>query len=173
MSECPDRSGPDNPIDPTAAAIIRRKARRMVGRAGLRPQDREDIEHDLVLRVLVQRHRFDDGRGTWPAFVWRVVERAGDNILRSRRRAKRAGRPAESLTAGSATADPAESSARAADLARALAALPPELRAVAVLLTTHTAAAAARALGLSRSTVYARLQRIRARPEWAGLAEYL
>lgn len=160
---------PDNPIDPVVAGIIRAKANRMVGRAGLRPQDRADLEQELALRLLERRHRFDAARGPWPAFARRVVENAGTNALRFRARAKRASGPTEPLTEGVPAPDDAEARARAADLGRALNALPAELRAVAELLTTHTVTAAARALGVSRSTVYARLRAIRDRPEWAAL----
>lgn len=171
MSASTTRPEPDNPIDPTTAAIIRGKANRMVGRAGLRPQDREDIEHELVLRVLAQRSRFTPARGAWPAFVCRLVERAGDNLLRFRGRAKRAAGPTEPLTERVAAADGEATHAPSADLARAVEALPPELRAVAELMTTHTVTEAARALDISRATVYARLRAIRARPEWAALGD--
>ncbi|MBP3954870.1 hypothetical protein J8F10_06185 [Gemmata sp. G18] len=162
MSNSHSRPDPANPIDPTVAAIIRGKADRMVGGAGLRPQDREDIEHELVLRVLAQRDRFTEGRGTWPAFVWCVVERAGNNVLRARRRVKRAGAPGALPASAACRGDP-DDLARAIDLADALAALPPDLRDLAHRLVTDTVADIARAWGLSRTTVHARVEELRAR----------
>ena len=173
MTDPDSRLDPDHPIDPVVAAIIRRKANRMVGRAGLRSQDRADLEQELVLRLLERQHRFAAARGTWPAFVRRVVENAGTNVLRFRGRYKRTAGPTEPLTEKVPAPDHAASRARAADLSAALAALPPELRAVAELMAAHTVTAAARALGVSRSTVYARLQQIRDRPEWAALGDNL
>ncbi len=172
LSDDHTRPGSDDPIGPAVARIIRYKANRMIGRAGFRPQDREDLEHDLVLRVLEQRHRFAPGRGTWPAFVWRVVERAGDNVLRSRGRTKRATRPTKPVPESAPAPDRAEEGARTADLARALEALPDDLRATVELVRAHGVAGAARVLGISRPAVYARLRRVRARPAWAGLEIY-
>ena len=59
--------------------------------------------------------------------------------------------------------------ALAADVAAAVAALPPDLRAAAEALKTDTVAAAARALGVSRAAMYARVREIRSWFERAGL----
>ena len=157
----------ETPIDPTVAAIIRRKANRMVGRSGLCPQDRDDLEQQLTLHVLERRARFQADRGTWPAFVQRLVERAGENIVRARRAAKRRTGPLEPLTAAVPGAgDEAEGRARA--VAAAIPTLPDDLRVVAELLLTETVAGAARVLGVSRATVYARLREIRVRTAFAA-----
>ncbi|MBP3954763.1 sigma-70 family RNA polymerase sigma factor [Gemmata sp. G18] len=137
MSDDHTRPGSDDPIDPIIARIIRHKANRMIGRAGLQPQDREDLEHDLVVRVLEQRERFAPARGTWAAFVWRVVERAGDNVLRARGRTKRAPRPAKPEPESASAPDRAEQAARTADLARALGTLPDDLRATVEHVLVH------------------------------------
>ncbi|AMV25157.1 RNA polymerase sigma factor [Gemmata sp. SH-PL17] len=172
MSDDHTRPGSDDPIGPAVARIIRYKANRMIGRAGLRPQDREDLEHDLVVRVLEQRHQFAPARGTWPAFVWRVVERAGDNVLRARGRTKRAARLTKPVPESAPAPDRTEGAARTADLARALEALSDDLRATVEHVLVHGVAGAARVLGISRPAVYARLRKVRARPAWAGLEIY-
>ena len=162
MSESQKRPAPAEAIDPTVAAIVRRKACRLVGRAGLRPQDREDIEQQLVLHILEQLEQFDPARGTWPAFVQRLVERFGKNLIRSLRAQKRT----SGLLAPLPEAGPADAPVpEGLDLTEALARLPEDLRAVAELLVTRTVAGAARALGVSRSTVHARVRELRSRRE--------
>jgi DNA-directed RNA polymerase specialized sigma24 family protein len=168
LSDLHQGPDPDNPIDPTIAAIVRRKACRLVGRAGLQAQDREDIEQQLVVHILEQLDRFDPARGEWPAFVQRLVERFGRNLVRSLRAAKRRGPPLAPLPDEGPGRDPAATAA-ALDLAAALAKLPEDLRAVAELLTTETVSDAARILGHARSTVHARIRELRSRSELKAL----
>src|SRR5206468_12873391 len=89
VSDSPNRAERENPIDEAVAAIIRSKANRLIGRAGLRAQDREDLEQELARHVLERRGRFKARRGTWPAFVQGLVDRYGENLIRARRAAKR------------------------------------------------------------------------------------
>jgi DNA-directed RNA polymerase specialized sigma24 family protein len=167
LSDSPGGLNPNNPIDPTVAAIIRSKASRLVGRAGLRVQDRDDLVQQLTLHVLERQSRFDSARGTWAAFVWRLVEWHGENLIRARRAAKRDGGPLVLLS----DAVPApDEDGTAQTVHAALAALSEELRDVAVqVLTTGSVAGAARALGVSRATVTARLREIRERIEFREL----
>jgi DNA-directed RNA polymerase specialized sigma24 family protein len=164
LFDSPDRLVPANPIDPTVAAIVRHKACRLVGRAGLRPQDREDIEQQLVLHILEQLEQFDPARGTWPAFVQRLVERFGKNLIRSLRAGKRDSGPLAPLPE-EGPAGPENPPAPDLDRAEALAQLPEDLRAVVELLVTESVKGAARELGVSRSTVHARVRELRSRRE--------
>lgn len=165
MSDSPKGPDPNNPIDEAVAALIKRKAARMVGRAGLRVQDREDLEQQLAQHVLERRGSYNPRRGTWSAFVRRVVERHGENLIRARRAAKRYGG-----ALGSPTDEPIghgdDAEVHARTVAAALATLPAELRRVAELVMAGTVTGAARTLGISRSTVYARLREISTRPEF-------
>ena len=165
MSEPQKRPDPARAIDPTVAAIVRRKACRLVGRAGLQPQDREDIEQQLVLHILEQLERFDPARGTWPAFVQCLVERFGKNLVRSLRAAKRDSGPLAALPEEGPPGPGQPLAAETLELTEALAHLPEDLRAVAELLLTRTVAGTARALGVSRSTVHARVRELRSRRE--------
>lgn len=170
MSDAPRGLDPANPIDPAVAAVIRRKASRLVGRAGLRVQDREDVEQQLTLRVLEREGAFDPRRGTWRAFVRRVVDRHGENLVRARRAAKRYAGPLEPLTEEAAAGDGGvDARVLAGDVAVAIAALPDGLRRVAELVRAGTVADAARALGIARATVYARLREIGSRPRFQKL----
>jgi RNA polymerase sigma-70 factor (ECF subfamily) len=164
LSDSPTRPESASAIDPTVAAIVRRKACRLVGRAGLRPQDREDLEQQLVLHILEQLKRFDPALGTWPAFVQRLVERFGLNLVRSLRARKRNSGPLAPLPE---EGHPGPEKPPVPDLDRteALAQLPEDLRAVAELLVTESVTGAARELGVSRSTVHARVRELRSRRE--------
>ncbi|MBP3954802.1 sigma-70 family RNA polymerase sigma factor [Gemmata sp. G18] len=165
MSDSHRRPDPDNPIDPTVAGIIRRKAARLVGSAGPYVSDREDVEQELVLHVLERVRRFDPDRGTWPAFVQCLVERFGHNWARARRAAKRAGGPLDLLPRDVPEHRPRAEPGAGLDLAEALARLPEELRDIAELLTTETVAGAARTRGVSRSAMYVWVYELRDRPE--------
>ncbi len=165
MSDTPDRPEPASAIDPTVAAIVRRKARRLVGRAGLRPQDRADLEQQLVLHILEQFQQFDPARGTWPAFVQHLVQRFGQNLLRSLWAHKRASGPLAPLPEDGPPDAEEPAPPEALDLTEALARLPEDLRAVAELLTTRTIADTARELGASRATIHARVRELRSRRE--------
>lgn len=167
MSDSVTSPKPNDPLDPASAAIIKSKARRLVGRSGLRAQDRADLEQELSLHVFQKRPRFNPRRGSWTAFVRRVVERYGENLVRARRTAKRYGGPTDPLTDAVPARD--ENDARARAVLEAVAGLPAELREVAELVLSGSVAAAARELGVSRSTVYARLREIRFRTEFAEL----
>jgi RNA polymerase sigma factor (sigma-70 family) len=172
LSVAQTEPNPTTPIDPATAALIRRKAARMVGRAGLRVQDREDLEQELALHILEREGAFDVRRGSWHAFARHVVDRHGENIVRSRRAKKRYGGPEERLTE-EIPAPPTEAEVPVHVVATALATLPEKLRRVAELVMEGTVTAAAKALGISRSTVYARLREIRDRSEFQKLAENL
>jgi RNA polymerase sigma-70 factor, ECF subfamily len=163
-----DRS-PTDPIDPTVAQIIRRKALSLVRGFGFHAQDLEDLEQRLALHVLERRARFDPHRGTWPAFVYGLLERFGATLARSQRRAARRG--LRGPVPENVPARGEESNARSRAVCAALAALPEDLRAVAELVMGGTVVGAARALGRSRSTVYARLRELRAQTEFRELGD--
>lgn len=77
--------------------IIKRKVRQMIGRASFRHQDREDLEQELLLRLLQALESFDPVMGHRKCFVTAVVERSVCNILRDARAKKRDGRGVCSL----------------------------------------------------------------------------
>lgn len=84
-------------IDRFTRGIIRRKVRQLIGRAGFRRQDSEDIEHDFILRVLQSLPSFDPSKAHRNAFITAVVERYAANILRNKQAAKRDHRRISSL----------------------------------------------------------------------------
>jgi len=179
-------------FDPRTAQLIRRKARRLVGQAGLRLQDRDDIEQELTLELLARRDRYDPARGAWPAFAHAVLERTGSNLVRYRRAAKRDVQRLEPLddehppavddeTVDFAAEVPVKNHAGDShdetvdldlDLAAVIAMLPAKYRTVVKLVLKRGVQGAARVLGVNRSTVYARLHELRVRAEVAPLANY-
>jgi DNA-directed RNA polymerase specialized sigma24 family protein len=78
-------------LDRFTWGIIRRKARQMVGHAGIKKQDRDDVVQELMLRLLQSLRLFDAAQADRKSFVTAVVERNAAKILRDRRAKKRDG----------------------------------------------------------------------------------
>ncbi len=72
-----------------ARPMIRRTAARLIGRAGIKRQDREDMEHDIIEDVLRRVRSFDATRANLNTFIRRVVEHRFTTILRDLRAQKR------------------------------------------------------------------------------------
>jgi RNA polymerase sigma factor (sigma-70 family) len=159
---------------------IRRQARQLIGKAGFRPADREDIEQELALRVWRSFPNFNPEAGCSAAFVATVLGRAANSLLRLRNSRKRGnGRQHRSLAIGhKSMADgfacdamshsicSSESSHEdkvdlAHDVAAVMAQLPAQLRKLAERLKHDNIASIARHDSVSRSTIYARLAELR------------
>jgi RNA polymerase sigma-70 factor (ECF subfamily) len=178
--------------------IVKKKAIRMVGRPGIRHQDRPDIEQQLLLRLVEKAAAFDPKRSHSNAFVTMVIEQATANIVRDQRAPKRdptricslnapVGNEDDRLTELIDTVGQREHDARhqrrsrpeqeqaelANDVHAVIAALPGRLRQLAEQLQTMTVAEIAREAGIARSTINDRVSELRRRFEKAGLREYL
>lgn len=169
-------------LDRFARGIIRRKVRLLIGRAGFTAQDREDLEQDLVLRLLQSLDLFDPEQAHPNVFITTVIERAVAMILRERRAKKRDSGVVHSLdrikeASSTEPADPRrgdeEASDLASDLVEVLARLPEELRILAERLKSQSLSQAARDLGVPRTTLQRRVQRLRQCFEDADLRIYL
>jgi len=171
-------------LDRFAQGIIRRKVRLLVSRAGFTKQDRQDLEQELVLRLLQSLDLFDPEQAHPNVFITTVIERAVAMILRERRAKKRNSGVVRSLDEtqmkdGSSfePADPRPSDEEAVDLAtdvaEALARLPQELRDLAERRKRQSLSQAARDLGVPRTTLQRRVQRLRQPFEDAGLGIYV
>jgi RNA polymerase sigma-70 factor (ECF subfamily) len=170
-------------LDRFCWGIIRRKARQMVGRAGIKEQDHEDLVQELMLRLLRSLRLFDAAQADRKSFVTAVVERNAAKILRDRRAKKRNGGRVESLDVLLENLDEeppdlavddhaAEQADLAIDVADLLARLPAELRDLAERLKTQTLSQVARDMGIPRSTLQRRVSRLRRHFEEAGLRNY-
>lgn len=182
-------------VTDSARSLIRLKARQLSRKVGFTESDREDLEQDLLLRLLEKAHLFAPNRGTASTLADRVVNSHVREIMRNRKRQKRApGFTAQSLDAttespggnavsqtesltigdlmrrvGSIPTDHQEHVETAEALDHALANMPDELRDFCRGLKTSTEGGIARELGISRRQVRNLINRVREHFEQAGL----
>jgi RNA polymerase sigma factor (sigma-70 family) len=173
-------------------SMIRRTARQMVGRVGFTAQDRQDLEQELLLRLLQSIAQFDPAQSHFNAYATAVINRQVAMILRQRRAKKRGTRPLQSLDAlcgtdhshfeppeGSRPGDqtaPLGAEGRldlALDLEALLPSLPPDLRDLASRLMVGSASQVARDLSIARTSMLRQVEHLRRRFEAAGLRAYL
>jgi RNA polymerase sigma-70 factor (ECF subfamily) len=186
-------------LDEYSVRLIRRKAQQLVGRAGFVEADRHDLEQEFAVDLLRRMPRFDPNRAKRETFISRILEHRVATLVESQKAGVRdyrcnAGSLDEAAQGdgGDASDSPpvlddpeyrretAAASRRSEDLRalrvdlhRALANLPVELRSLCARLGNSTVSEVAREQGVSRSSVYEAIGRIRARLERAGLAAYL
>jgi RNA polymerase sigma-70 factor (ECF subfamily) len=187
---------PANDIDPFVRELVRRKARQIIGRAGLTAQDREDVEQELLLRAIRRLSGRDPQQAHAPAFIITVIKHLAANLLRDRG-ARRPPCSTQSLATPLLTPEgptdlaaamgrrelearlgvhgrsDAELAQLVADAADVLAGLPAELRELAERLKTQSVADIARDMGVPRMTLYQKVRLLRMRFERAGLKDYL
>lgn len=186
------------PIDRSAEGIIRRKARRLIGKAGLTEADYDDLVQEFILKVLESWPAFDLAKGPRHQFVKTLVERHAANLLRRRSAAMRHYRRTRSLHTRVRAEDgraielgqtlahdvhdrrlrrqPRDGRERmdlAIDLAEAEAGLPDGQRDLAERLRAQPLAEVARRRGVPRSSLNEVRRRLRRRLEKAGLRDYL
>lgn len=186
-------------LDPGIARHIRCTAASMVGKAGLTQQDREDLEQELTAHLLSRISQFNPGRSGLNTFVTRLLDNAAASYIVARKREKRDWRregrsldeevkndegelkpllellELEQGLRGESLAHEVqrEREALRIDLERAIATLPVREQRVCRLLMRHDARRAAALAGMSRSTLYQLLIKLRAAFESAGLKVYL
>lgn len=158
--------------DSELAALVHRKARTLLGRAGYTHQDLPDLEQSLAVELLMRLPAYDPTRADRPQFLRMIVYRAAAKLLRDRRAAKRSGRSRQT-GATDLPAPPENDPALSLDLAEAIAALPLHLRELAIPLRVETITHAARSLGIARSTAQVRRHMIRQHWESRGLQKYI
>jgi len=188
----------DRDIDPFARALIRKKAKQLVGRAGYRHQDREDIEQELALQFVRRLPSFDPGQGHFNVFATVVIERSVASILRHRLAKKRDDRHVMSLSAkidsgeeGLAelveTIGQRELDARRGqhprfaeelaqlkfDMVETIATLSAKDRELPERLKSRNVSEISRDIGVPRSTLDERVRRLRRRFEQAGMKDYI
>ena len=140
-----------------AAARVRQYAVRLAGGSPVRRQERPDHEQDLALRLVRAGRQFTAARGTASAFAAAVLDRAAADLARRRAARKRA--PAAPLTHD--PVDPRHDAVLSFELIDALDRLSEDLRDLADRLMWQTVAAAARDLGVPRSTLQRRVHHLR------------
>jgi RNA polymerase sigma-70 factor (ECF subfamily) len=193
------RTNRSTTIDPSTRAFILRKVRQLVGRFGFTRSDREDLEQELLLRLLDRLHLFDPNQGTNAAFDVMVIERSVANIVRERKAAKRDFRRVTSLNViieelgdegtsemvdtigqreldariGRTSRSQEELTQLITDVAEVIGRLPEELRVLAEQLKSTSKAGIARDRGIPRTTLYGDIGKLRERFEDANLKDYV
>lgn len=143
---------------PEVQDLAGRKANAFVRRFGLSPDEREDVESQLVLRFLVRWRSYDGAKASVRTFASRVMDSELASMLRYRLAASR---QAQELPT-EAPSPMLEALGRfRIDFERALAPLPPVVRETAHTLTWATTTEAADELRCSRQMISRRKQQIR------------
>jgi DNA-directed RNA polymerase specialized sigma24 family protein len=181
-------------LDDWAWRLIHCKVDELIGKHGLLEADREDLQQELGLQILLSAPRFDPTRAKRKAFLRRVVNNKIVALLRHRKRTKRQERQLVSLSTVDRTpsgdvqevgetiqADrkvayrgfypvPAlEAMELTHDVAQVLESLPDNLRTIAEQLQHHSKAEVRDNLGLSKHALAEALEQLRARFAAAGL----
>ena len=178
--------------------LVRSRARRLARQAGLKTEDRQDIEQELWVDLLVRWHRFDAARAGGRTFATRVVEHRAATLFRrsrtvaeSTQRKRRSlhdtvqdgdGRPvpiaqvlddrAQAARTGSHSLAADHQVDLATDVAGVLADLPEELRDLCERLKESSIARIAKDMGIARTSLYRRIEKIREHFVSTGLHEY-
>lgn len=188
----------DEPTRALAIRMARHKARQLAARTEFSPADREDLAQELLLHVIRRAPKFDPSKGSVQAFIATLIARRAASLLRRETAAKRDAHQCCSLNmlvraddgtrvelASTITEDapdprlfkrsrhPQNRVEMASDVATVLSRLPADMRALCERLKRQSLSAAARALGVPRSTLATRLAKLRKTFAAAGLAEYL
>ena len=120
--------------------------------------DREDLEQEALLGLWMALRRYDASRASLRTFLERVADKRFASLLRRRRSAILI----ERLDGHRfATADGIPAVQFHVDFERVLAPLGDPDRTLALLLIDHGPTEISRMLGVARSTVYARIARLR------------
>lgn len=168
--------------------IIKRKAKQLVGRAGFKSQDIEDLEQDLMLRLIQGLQSYDPEIAHQKSFVTAIVERAVATILRDAQAGKRdygdqqslevlVEMTGESPTRLSNTIGDREYNRRrgrhprtaeelqslSSDLAAVIESLTADQRQLAEKLKSESIAGSARELGIPRTTLNDAVRRLQSR----------
>ena len=185
-------------LDRFTHGIVRRKVKQLIGRVGFTQQDREDLEQELLLRVLQSLPSFDPKQAHRNKFVTAVVERHVATILRNKRAEKRNDQLVASINVNveveglgavelAQNVSEDELAARlgrkrrsaedlanlALDIAAVIAAMPKEWQELAERRKTQSMQEISDALGIPRTMLNETMQLITARFKRAGLREYL
>jgi hypothetical protein len=170
-------------LDSGVLRFIHWRARQLAGKYGFRHDEVEDIEQELHLAWLRSWNCFDPTRGKPHTFTRLVVDSRVAALVESQTAQCRDYRLCRSLEEPSASADCTfpqaqrtqfeENLRRRVDIQRAVTKLPPSLgRVCRLLMTIDDAALVAAAAGISRATLYRRIEQIRQRFIEARLQDY-
>ncbi len=155
---------------PASSRVAAVHAAKFVALHGLPNDARQDLKQEALLELWRKKPVFDEGRASWRTFAERVVANRLASLLRhmhssSSERGKED--PLEGLTIPDAARY--DDIDLQIDVRRVLDGVSPLDRKVALALIDHSAIETSRRLGVSRSTVYRSIERLRAAFTTAGL----
>lgn len=174
-----------------ARDLIKNKARQIIGKAGFRASDLEDIEQELALDLIIRLPKYDPLRARQSTFMARIVEHKISSLISERYAQCRDWRrcqtsldePTSSNSASNeetlgaqmsdTAADTPEDTDLLVDIQAALETLPDDMRDLWERLLRGNVRQVAQDLGLSRTTPYSRIKKLRQLLVEAGLDEYL
>ena len=175
-------------LTPEGLTTIHYAVNRLIGRFGFTENDREDLEQELALNLLVALKDYNSERAKRSTFIKDCIENRIFNLVRDRRRIRRDPRrvsrigdgeddeassvPASSLVDLQAASEQDRADLRM-DLSAVIGALTPRLQEMCALLPDISPYAVSRQLGVSKQSVYRDVEKIRAAFAAAGLADYL
>ncbi|MBN2291560.1 MAG: hypothetical protein JXM70_03985 [Pirellulales bacterium] len=184
--------------DSFVSKLIREKANQLVRHPGFSKSDREDIEQELRMELIVKSVNFDPKRAHEVTFIARVIERKAASLIRARQAEKRhfrhsgnslneiipdgdgesaeLGQMVDTANAkrhtGQAPHSDEELTCLKLDFDNVLNSLPEDLRKLAEMLTEITRYGASRQLGVSRRQVANKVALLRERFENSDLRDY-
>ena len=143
---------------PLALRAVQVRVAAAVGTGRATAADREDLEQDALLGLWMALRRYDASRASLRTFLERVADKRFASALRRRRKPI----VIERLDGHRfASADGIPAVQFHVDFERVLAPLGDPDRALALLLIDHGPTQISHMLGVARSTVYARIARLR------------
>jgi hypothetical protein len=159
-------------VNPATAALIRRKARRIVQCCGLNFSDYPDLQQDLFFHLIHRAPSFEIERGDPRVFVAIVIRCGVADLVR--RHFERCHGALHCASLGDEDHDvvdpnPVDLGLRL-DVHAVLNVMDPQCRALAEALTTHKLARAGRSCGLTRGQARQRLAELRRHFTICGLA---
>ncbi len=186
-------------VNQCALRLIRCKARQVAGRYGFSKSDIEDLEQEFWLDLLQRRSSYDSGRSQLNTFTNRIITHRIANMKETQEAAKRdyrlcAGSLDEEIededgdtTSLHESVDANDCFKRAGwsghssedqiglklDVDKIISSLPPELRETCERLKIPTVSEISEVMGISRSSVYRKIEQIRKILEAGGIREYL
>lgn len=177
--------------------IIRRKVRQLIGYYGFQAQDREQLQQELITRLLNGLQSFDPEKAHRNAFVTTILERSVATIIRDKRAEKRDHRRISSLNVmvsdgdeyrelGATIGQNAYDARRcreprsdgdlsdlASDVSELIEQLPSDLQLLAEQLKHKSISQIAREMGIPRTTLRERVVELRQRFEAADMRMHL
>jgi len=186
-------------LDEYVVKTVLIKANQLIGKAGYRREDYDDIVQEIFLDVCVRLQKYDPQKSKFETFVSRIVERKIADMIRAGNTGNRdLNRRAESLNEsieledgtlleciqtveredlpwndGAVFEQESDQSDFKADLHKIITLLSPGNQKLCVRLTRENIAEICRDTGISRSAQYDHIRQIRKRLKEAGFENYL